>query len=261
MSPSPLFTFIIPTFNPGDKLARTVESILAQSEGDVQIRVEDGGSSDQTLEYLQNRTDLEWQSAPDAGLYDAMNRGIDHARGAWLAFYGAGDTLSEGALSRLRPTASTYRDELAIIYGNTWFCDENRSRGHHYSHLHLRKDMPCHQSTFYQRRVFDLVGRYNLRYTINADWAYDIVCWGDARIRKIYHPSVIARYEGGGISANGTDTVFYDDDQLLLVKQHLGKVAWLMKMVEDPILNHLLRPLKRKVITTQNKIKAKKGTP
>ncbi len=253
MPSPPLFTFVIPTFNPGDKLALTIDSILAQSEGDVQIWVQDGGSTDQTLAYLRNRTDIEWQSAPDAGLYDAMNRGIQNSNGTWIVCYGAGDTLSEGALEQLRPVATEFRNTTAVIYGDTFFHTQNKRRGHIYTRLQLRKDMPCHQATFYHRRVFDLVGLYDVRYKISADYAFAIVCWGEPRIKKIYRPILIARYEGGGISDHAVDMTFLKEDYLPHVEKHLGKIALWMKLVEDPILNRVLRPIKRKVEGMRNK--------
>ena len=67
----------------------------------------DGGSRDGTLEYLlTHQRDLAWwRSAPDRGLYDAMNIGLSAATGEYLIFLNAGDTLPErGTLEHLRST-------------------------------------------------------------------------------------------------------------------------------------------------------------
>ena len=74
----------------------------------------DGGSRDGTPEYLlSHRNDLAWwRSAPDRGLYDAMNIGLSAATGEYLIFLNAGDTFPGGArwnFSRHRSTTANVR--------------------------------------------------------------------------------------------------------------------------------------------------------
>jgi glycosyltransferase involved in cell wall biosynthesis len=55
----------------------------------------DGGSSDGTIALLQSREDqiALWRSEPDAGIYDAMNKGLARASGQYVLFLNAGDVL------------------------------------------------------------------------------------------------------------------------------------------------------------------------
>jgi hypothetical protein len=82
----------------------------------------------------------------------------------------------------------------------------------------------CHQAIFYHRDVFALLGGFDLRYSTHADYAFNLRCFGSARITTRYVPLVIADYEGTGASAARSDTRFFAD-QPRLVREHLGFLA------------------------------------
>lgn len=89
-----------------DELATTVESVLRQkAKGTISIEhvVVDGASADGTPEWLAAQLaagNIErYVSEPDRGIYDAMNKGINLARGEVLTFLNAGDTYTEADIS------------------------------------------------------------------------------------------------------------------------------------------------------------------
>lgn len=216
-TPRPFFSVIVPTLNGGPKLGATLDSVLEQADADREILVMDGGSTDGTLALLQGLSGrLTWQSAPDAGVYDAMNRGIGLATGHYLCFLGAGDRLRPDALGRVRGAAPD--DGLDVVYGDVWIVRSARLHGGGgpYPASRLVYDAPCHQGVFYARPVFDALGRYDTRYPVSADWAFNIRCFGCPRVRKVYLNSVVADFEGGGLSANGPDAAFLRDRPRLL---------------------------------------------
>lgn len=96
----PLVTVVTVTFNAQRHLAQSLDSTLNQTYPNVELIVIDGGSNDGTIEILRQR-DLQidfWQSEPDLGIYDAMNKGISLARGRWIAFKNADDWFLEDAI-------------------------------------------------------------------------------------------------------------------------------------------------------------------
>ena len=228
---SPLFSVVVPTFNPGDKLAQTLESLRAQGADDLQLIVQDGGSTDETRAFLGLQPDIDWASEPDEGVFDAMNRGRKRARGDFLAFFGAGDELEAGALELLRPIALENREKAALLYGDAWLCEENFRYGGAFSRLKLRSWTPCHQAIWSSRRVFDLVGGFEPRYPISADYAWNMNCWGDARIEKIHVPHLLCRYEGRGLSKQQRDYRF-ERDKMRLIRHRLGYHAWMLRRLE-----------------------------
>ena len=91
----PLVSIISVVYRDCAALRPLMESIFAHVGSDVEIIVIDGGSSDGTIELLQSWNDKidYWLSEEDAGLYDAMNKGISAASGEYLLHLNAGDSL------------------------------------------------------------------------------------------------------------------------------------------------------------------------
>jgi glycosyltransferase involved in cell wall biosynthesis len=195
-----LFSIITPTYNCGPKVVRTINSVLSQDSSLYEFIVIDGDSHDGTQSEIEKFSDrLKFISEPDQGVYDAMNKGIEMARGKYLYFLGAGDTLRANALGNL--ARSIPDGELAFIYGNVYWVDEAFIYGGEFDKSRLETYNICHQAIFYERTIFDVIGRYELDYKILADYVFNIKCFGNDRIQKTYLDYVIANFEGGGQSA------------------------------------------------------------
>ncbi|HRH35188.1 MAG TPA: glycosyltransferase family 2 protein [Catalimonadaceae bacterium] len=99
---NPLVSVITVTFNAQLHLAQALDSILNQTYSNVELILIDGGSTDQTLNIIKERDHLIdfWQSEPDAGIYDAMNKGLKLARGRWIAFKNADDWFLPDAIQK-----------------------------------------------------------------------------------------------------------------------------------------------------------------
>ena len=86
-------------FNNKDGLKRTIESVISQKFQEFEWIIIDGGSSDGSKllieEVARNNKKLVsyWCSEPDGGIYPAMNKGIDKAKGEYILFLNSGDTL------------------------------------------------------------------------------------------------------------------------------------------------------------------------
>ncbi len=203
------FSIITPTLNPGPKLEETINSVLSQNKKLFEYIVIDGGSTDGTLETLRKYgRKIKWISEPDSGVYDAMNKGIAKAKGEYLYFLGAGDHLRENILERIEKIIPDER--LTFIYGNVYLVNDKVEYLGEVDEEKIVTWNICHQAIFYERTIFNVMGRYDLKYRLLADHAFNIKCFADKRIRKIYVDEVIADYEGGGIST-GIDTNFMRD--------------------------------------------------
>ena len=115
------FSIITPTYNHAALITRTVRSLQAQdyTRDLIEWILIDGGSSDQTLETIQPEKfhpDL-WESQPNRGFFDALNRGVEKATGDILCFLPAGDVLaSRGTIYRL---SCAYKNAgAACVYAN-----------------------------------------------------------------------------------------------------------------------------------------------
>lgn len=115
----PLLTCITATCNDGPLLRDCVESILAQSFADFELIVVDDGSTDGAAERLGAIGDprLRVLRQANAGLSSARNRGLDHARGAWVCFLDADDSRPNWAFAALAAAIRAHDPDVVLTRG------------------------------------------------------------------------------------------------------------------------------------------------
>lgn len=215
------FSIIAATYNCGQKIETTIRSVLAQDKNLFELIIVDGASTDDTLEHVKKyENELTLISEKDSGIYYAFNKGINLATGEYLYFIGAGDALDEGALERVKNLLPA-EENLAFVYGDVYLKDEKVYEKSVRSKLTLAVRPICHQTIFYHRSIFELLGKYDVRYKILADLAFNYRCFGSPQIKKYYIPCLIASFESGGVSSTVEDAAF-KEDLPLLIKNNLG---------------------------------------
>ena len=93
---SPMVTVIVPTFNRREWVGQCLDSVLAQTYGNIEIVVVDDGSSDGTAEWISSQdryADVSVYTQPNQGASIARNNGIDRANGELIAFIDSDDLL------------------------------------------------------------------------------------------------------------------------------------------------------------------------
>jgi len=186
-------------------------SVLDQDSSLFEYHVIDGGSANATLDVVRRHaSEVDLISEPDAGVYDAVNKGIARSRGRFVYVIGAGDVLRPGVLAGLAERLERMPPN-SIVYGNVYWVSQKRVYDGVFSKRDLTTHCICHQAMFIDRSVFEMMGTYDLRYPISADWHFNIRCFSDPRVRVQFIDEVIADYEGGGISDTGYDGAFQSD--------------------------------------------------
>lgn len=204
-----LFSVIIPCFNCGPKLRATIESVLSQREGLYELIVVDGGSTDGALDIVREFAGrLRYVSGKDKGVYDAINKGVRMSRGKYVFILGAGDRLRDGVLSLV---ADALPSEPSFVYGDAYLERHGVFMGGVMEKADFIKTNVCQQAVFYERTVFDLLGEFDLKYKVYADWEFNMKCFADTRLRKVYLGAVVADFEGWGISDVQQDARFIKD--------------------------------------------------
>jgi len=92
---APLITVITVTYNAANAVESTIKSVVNQSYQHFEYIVIDGNSTDGTqtvVEQYLDKIDV-WLSEPDKGIPDALNKGVKLAKGKYIIFILAGDTL------------------------------------------------------------------------------------------------------------------------------------------------------------------------
>lgn len=88
-------SIITVVYNGVDTLEETILSVVKQNYKNIEYIIIDGESTDGTLEIIKKYQNsiAYWISEPDKGIYDAMNKGINIAKGEWIYFLGSDDWL------------------------------------------------------------------------------------------------------------------------------------------------------------------------
>jgi glycosyltransferase involved in cell wall biosynthesis len=189
--------------------------------------VVDGGSTDDTLEVIRREaSDVDVISERDAGIYDAINKGIARSSGRFLYIIGAGDVLRPGILASIAEYLAAAPPN-SIVYGKVYWVGFDRLYDPRFSKLDLTVRCVCHQAMFIDRSLFAMLGMYDLRYPISSDWHFNIRCFIDPRVQTQSIDAIIADYEGGGISDTGYDAQF-QSDLPGLIRRSFGIRYWLV---------------------------------
>lgn len=226
----PAVSIIIPTFNASKFINRALNSILRQTFENYEILVIDGGSTDNTLDILyqaaSNNSNIIISSEPDKGIYDAMNKGIDMAKGQWLYFLGSDDSLYSNDV--LQTVFSQDLTKVDVVYGDVWNEHLNDRYAGEFSYEKLTQGFICHQSVFYNKSIFEKFGNYSLEYPVYAHIVIDIMAFCNPNIHWKYINKIIAVYGAGGFSAVTYDYNFWNRAESLLnsnLGQHVNKSA------------------------------------
>lgn len=199
--PAPLFSVITVTYNAENELPATLRSVEEQSFRHFEHLIIDGASADDTLQIARSEMPSHRYvySSPDRGIYDAMNKGLDLAKGDYVIFLNAGDTFhSPHTLSHVADKIMNY-DFPGVVYGQTDIVDP---AGRKVADRHLRAPeiltydsfkegmVVCHQAFFALRRITE---NFDLRYRFSADYEWCIRVLQHSRV-NVYMDEVLADY-------------------------------------------------------------------
>ena len=195
------FSIILPCRNPGPVLSKAVESVLQQSGASFELLVIDGDSPDGTVAWLkaQNHPSLHFISEPDAGIYDAMNKGVRQAKGEWLLFLGADDRLASSNVLAL-VSATIVNSHHRLFCGAVHYSD-GRSWPAPTKLRPIYRNFIHHQATFYHRSVFENRS-YDTSFAIQSDYDLNLHLWTKG-ILPAPLPFEIALCRSGGLSDEG----------------------------------------------------------
>ncbi len=216
---NPVFSIIIPTFNSAATITPCLESIFEQNFSSFEILIIDSVSNDDTLSIINNYSKLHSNikifSEKDKGIYDAMNKGIDLAKGEWLFFLGSDDVFyNSTVLTQINKAISNCSKK--VIYGNveirgncSWAKNGDIYAGI-FSTKKLLNQNICHQAIFYNRFfILNNIGNYRIDYIKSADWDFNLKCW--AQMEFQYSDLIISKYSVAGFSGNNVDIALSND--------------------------------------------------
>lgn len=224
----PLISVVTPTFNiikynRQKYFEQLCDSILNQSYNNIEHIIIDGNSDDGTLELIKNHMKNcrgKYLSEPDAGIYDAFNKGVNLASGKYIIFMGTDDYFYDSEVVS-KVVLKLEEAEADFSYGDVYLLNETRTeksrvaKGNLYE-MFFRMSF-CHQSVFMRKSVLE-ESPFNTDYKISAD--YDLclkLLMNRANIIKVNE--IIAVFRTGGASSNQD---LFDSERIAVFKNRLS---------------------------------------
>lgn len=180
---NPLLSIITVVYNSRKFIENTIISIHEQTYSNIEHLIIDGGSTDGTLDIIKKHDNkiAFWISEPDKGLYDAMNKGIEHASGDYLLFINSGDLLYDKNI--IEKVFANSNKSVNVLYGETIMINENNSEigmrrlktPDNLNWKSLKNGMLVSHQSFIAKT--EIVPRYNLKYKYASDfdWMVNIL--------------------------------------------------------------------------------------
>ena len=215
----PRISIVVPSFNQGRYLKQTLDSILTQSYPELEIVVMDGGSTDHSLEIIQEYTSrlAYWQSQPDAGQAAAINDGIRHCSGDIVAWLNSDDYYLPDALWMIARAYAAF-PARGLYVGNGLRYREHDRQFTPFCRRHVAVnrraltnglDYILQPATFFLRRAWEDVGGLDvgLRYCLDWDIILRIArCYAAVTINEFL--AVTREYDETKTSLGGMERIF-----------------------------------------------------
>ena len=195
------FSIITINYNNRDGLRSTIDSVVRQTSDDYEFIVIDGGSTDGSVEVVNNYKDRinYWVSEPDKGIYHAMNKGVAQAHGDYCIFMNSGDCFYDQTVLERVKAANPSED---IVVGKVVIDDQNHiisppPKGE-FTMYHLYSGSIPHQGSFIRTELLRKYP-YDEELKISSDWKFFVqaLIFDNSTIR--YIDDFVARYDTTGV--------------------------------------------------------------
>jgi glycosyltransferase involved in cell wall biosynthesis len=201
-------------YNSAATIERAMASVLSQNYPDVEYIVIDGGSSDGTVDIIKKYRDriAHFVSEKDAGIYDAMNKGIALATGDIVGILNSDDRYADDSVLSVVMAAfagggNSSDAPVDAVYGNiAYFQKETPStffrfwKAGIFSRAKMRNGwMPPHPAFFVRRAWYEQHGNFRLDFGTAADYEL-LLRFMLAGIRMKYIDQTFVYMQAGGAS-------------------------------------------------------------
>lgn len=206
-------------YNSASTLRDTLESVLKQNYPDIEHIIVDGKSTDGTIELIRQyetlyQGKLKWISEQDAGIYDAMNKGISLATGDVIGFLNADDYYQDNFVLRDITQVFEQNNTIDAVHGNLHYINSNckvvRSwRGKEYRLRAFQRGwMPAHPTFYCKRKCFKQFGSFDTSISSAADFELMLRFIEKGHILTQYIDRNMVFMRMGGRSTAGINAVF-----------------------------------------------------
>jgi len=210
-------TIITVVYNGEAYIKDCVESVISQSYRHIEYIVIDGNSSDSTLSILQQYKPHIGHliSEPDSGLYEAINKGINMARGEVVGLLNADDMLANSGVIEAVAKTFAHSADIDAVYGDLNYITPQsnkvlrRWKSRQANEIDILSGwMPAHPTLYLKRSLFERHGMYANDLGTAADYDLILRYFYTHRLDAAYLPILMVNMRAGGVSNNSLTSLF-----------------------------------------------------
>lgn len=212
------FSLITVTFNSGQTLRCTLDSVLKQTYKNIEYILVDGLSHDNTIDLIKEYEPLfkgrmHWISEKDEGLYDAMNKGFSMATGDVIGIINSDDLFAED--TAIEKVINCFETDISIdaVYADLYYVSRNNTdaivrrwitgkqksftKGWH----------PAHPTFYVKRCIYMKYGLFDLDFKFAADFELMLRFVEKEHISLLYFPEPLVRMRLGGTTSRSLNNI------------------------------------------------------
>jgi glycosyltransferase involved in cell wall biosynthesis len=182
----PRISIITPSYNQGQFIEETIQSVLSQNYPNLEYIIIDGGSTDNTVEIIKKYESQisYWTSEPDRGQTHAINKGLAKATGEIIAYLNSDDYYLPETLFKVA-NCFQHHPEMDLFHGCCRYVNEQGKRigvqfGSIASFAEVvdlwtvwwNKRQFVQPEVFWSRRISDRIGQFNESLYYVMDYEY-----------------------------------------------------------------------------------------
>jgi glycosyltransferase involved in cell wall biosynthesis len=171
---------ITPSFNQGEYIEVTINSVINQNYNNTEYIIIDGGSTDNSVEIIEKykHSITYFESKPDNGQCHAINKGLKKATGDILCWLNSDDYYTQGSISKVINVFEN-NPNIKILIGGGNIIDENENFVFSKTGIGITAHdilktglVPCQPSIFFKKDVVDEIGFLREDLHLVLDWEY-----------------------------------------------------------------------------------------
>jgi glycosyltransferase involved in cell wall biosynthesis len=205
------FSIITVVYNNKDTIKYAIESVLSQSFNNIEYIIIDGLSSDGTMDIInsyQDRID-KIISEEDGGIYDAMNKGIQHATGDVIGILNSDDYYIDNyvienisKIFSMQMIDSVFADLVYVNPKNLNKVVRRFNSGRFKPDAFAYGIMPAHPTFFVKKDIYDKFGLYRVDLKNASDFELFVRFFYVHRVSYFYLNKIIVKMRTGGSSTS-----------------------------------------------------------
>jgi hypothetical protein len=119
-----------------------------------------------------------------------------------------------------------------LLYGNVRWGDSGILYDGKFYNTKFYHQNICQQAIFYHRDLFQILGKFDFKYRLVADWVFNMRAFGLKQTKPVFIDTIVADFCAEGMSTGVPEEIFYRDRDEIF-RNCFGKMAFFQIVLKD----------------------------